>query len=119
MITNYFTMRDQLFNLDQMTIMSGGNTEFVNKMVNLFMEITPELINRLKIGLMDGDFEEIKSASHKMKPSIDMMGISSLKNEIRTIEKLANEKENIMALKETIYYLDDTMNEVYFQLKNR
>jgi HPt (histidine-containing phosphotransfer) domain-containing protein len=119
MATNYVTMTNQLFNLDQMTILSGGNTEFVNKMVDMFIEITPELINRIKIGLMDQNYEEIKAASHKMKPSIDIMGIVSLKSEIRTIEKLASEKEDLMELRESINHLDDTMNEVFYQLKHR
>jgi HPt (histidine-containing phosphotransfer) domain-containing protein len=111
---NYFnslTMEDKMYNLEQIDMMSGGNAEFVDKMVNLFLELTPELLNRIKTGLIDSNYEEIKSAAHKMKPSIDMMGINLLRNEIRNIERLALEQGDVMSLKNAITYLDETLNQ--------
>ncbi len=119
---NYFnslTMEDKMYNLEQIDMMSGGNAEFVDKMVNLFLELTPELLNRIKTGLIDSNYEEIKSAAHKMKPSIDMMGINLLRNEIRNIERLALEQGDVMSLKNAITYLDETLNKVMIQLRNR
>jgi len=112
-------MEEKLYNLEQIEMMSGGNDSFVDKMVNLFIELTPELMNRIKSGLIENDFEEIKSAAHKMKPSIDMMGIIKLKNEIRNIEKLALERADVMTLNNAINYLDLTLSTVMHQLKNR
>jgi len=120
-MTNYntTTMEEKLYNLEQIELMSGGNSLFVEKMVNLFIELTPELMNRIKTGLIESDYLEIKSAAHKMKPSIDMMGIGKLKNEIRNIEKLALEHADVMTLNNAINYLDSILNQVMLQLKNR
>ncbi|MFM9944153.1 MAG: Hpt domain-containing protein [Bacteroidia bacterium] len=119
MNTNYLTMEDKMYNLEQIDMMSGGNAEFVEKMVNLFIELTPELLNKIKTGLIEGNYDEIKASAHKMKPSIDMMGINLLKNEIRNIERMAMDKTDVMALKNAITYLDDTLGQVMDQLRNR
>ncbi len=112
-------MEEKLYNLEQIELMSGGNTEFVEKMVHLFIDLTPELMNRIKTGLIEGNYEEIKSASHKMKPSIDMMGIVSLKNEIRNIERMAMEHADIMTMKNAVTFLSETLSKVLEQLRDR
>ena len=116
---NFLTMEDKMYNLEQIDAMSGGNAEFVDKMVNLFIELTPELLNRIKAGLIDNNYNEIKSAAHKMKPSIDMMGINSLKAEIRTIEKMALERADEVSMKNAINYLETTLDQVLYQLGRR
>lgn len=116
---NTFTMGQKMYNLEQIEMMSEGNKEFVNKMVNLFIELTPELLNRINTGLIESDYDEIKSAAHKMKPSIDMMGIVSLKNEIRNLEKLALDRADVVTIKNAIVYLETTLEKVINQLKNR
>ncbi len=116
---NLLTMEPKMYNLEQIEMMSEGNNEFVDKMVNLFIELTPELLNRINTGLIENDYDEIKSAAHKMKPSIDMMGIVSLKNEIRNIEKLALDRVDVVTMKNAIVYLETTLGQVINQLKNR
>ena len=117
--SNTLTMEEKLYNLEQIEMMSGGNTEFVDKMVTLFIELTPGIMNRIKIGLIEGNFEEIKSAAHKMKPSIDMMGITLLKPEVRNIEKLALENPDPMTLKIAITAFETTLMRVMHQLRTR
>lgn len=119
MTPNFLTMEDKMYNLEQIDMMSGGNAEFVDKMVNLFIELTPELLNRIKTGLIENNYDEIKSAAHKMKPSIDMMGINLLKNEIRNIERLAMDRADVMTMKNAITYLDTTLVQVMDQLRRR
>ena len=111
-------MEPKLYNLEQIELMAEGNKEFVMTMVNMFVELTPELVNRIKKGLIDNNYDEIKSAAHKLKPSIDMMGIELIKNEIREIEKLALNKADVYTLNNKIVFLENTLNKVLEQLKS-
>ena len=111
-------MDPKLYNLEQIEIMAEGNNEFVMTMVNMFIELTPDLVNKIKKGLLDGNYEEIKASAHKLKPSIDMMGIELVKNEIREIEKLALEKADTYTLNNKIVYVENILNKVLEQLKS-
>ncbi|MCC6720818.1 MAG: Hpt domain-containing protein [Bacteroidia bacterium] len=110
-------MSDKLYNLEQINLMAEGDNEFVKSMVNMFIEIAPDLIVKIKNGLVSGNYDEIKASAHKLKPSIDMMGIATLKNEIREIEKLAIERTDQYTLNNKIKHLDDTLTQVIAQLK--
>lgn len=110
-------MDKKLYNLQLIEMMSGGNKVFINKMVNLFIELTPNLLNRIKTGLNSNDHNEIKAASHKMTPSIDMMEITTLKSVIRNIERMAIERADFKDLDHSITYLEKTINKVIEQLK--
>lgn len=111
-------MEPKLYNLEQIELMAEGNKEFVMTMVNMFIDLTPDLVGKIKKGLVDNNYDEIKAQAHKLKPSIDMMGIESVRNEIREIEKLALEKADVYTLNSKIIYLENTLNKVLEQLKS-
>lgn len=87
-------MKNKLYNLELIQLMANGDKSFVEKMVSLF-RTNAALLNRLKSGIENQDYKEIKLASHKMISSIDMMGIETLKPVIRSLEKMAFEKADI------------------------
>lgn len=97
--------------------MSDGDKVFVEKMVSLFMELTPELLNRLKQGLENMDYKEIKLTSHKMISSIDMMGIDSLKQTVRSLETMATQKADIAEIKLSADFLEKTLLTVMDQIR--
>jgi len=78
-----------LYDLSKLEEIAKGNKQFVNKMVNLFIKEAASSVSQIKIAFQDGDFSKVKAIAHRIKPSIDNMGISSLKNDIREIEKHA------------------------------
>lgn len=112
-------MKDTLYDLSQLHELSAGNPEFVEKMVHMFLALTPELIQRLKNGLNDKNFAEIKSAAHKMKPSIDMMGIVSLSQKIRILEQYAASESHTSEIPSLIGETEEILKDVMSQLKQR
>lgn len=76
-----------LYDLSLIENMSRGNTSFVAKMTEIFIGLAKENIEILATGLEQEDFKSIKNVAHKIKPSIDQMGIVSLKEVVRKIEK--------------------------------
>ena len=112
-------MEDKLYDLAQLEEVSAGNPEFVDMMVGKFLQLTPALVDRIEAGLQIQDWPEVKAAAHKMKPSIDMMGIESLRTVIREIEECAKTESNLEHIPELYFTLSETLDQVYDQLRSR
>ncbi len=110
---------EKLYNLNQLSEIAAGNEEFITKMVNMFLEMTPALVDRIEAGLQTQDWPEVRSAAHKMKPSVDMMGIGSLYDVVRGIEGNAKTETDLDKIPELYFTLSETLEKVYEQLRNR
>jgi len=115
-------MSDRLYNLHQLIELSDGNMEFVKKMARMFTDMAAVYIIEIQIALRNEEYEKIGNESHKMKPSIDMMGIVSLKERIRELEQWGKNRENIdripVVLKEVVATLDDVCDQLKEDLKD-
>ena len=112
-------MEEKLYDLAQLSEVAAGSQEFIDKMVDMFLDMTPGLVERVENGVLANDWDETKAAAHKMKPSIDMMGISSLHGLIREIENDAKNRENLDEIPIKVNDLKVTLEKVYVQLRNR
>jgi HPt (histidine-containing phosphotransfer) domain-containing protein len=110
---------EKLYDLEQLNAIAAGNEDFVIKMVNMFLEMTPGLVGRIEAGLQTQDWTEVRSAAHKMKPSVDMMGVKSLHDVVRAIEGNAKTESNLEQIPELYFKLSETLDNVYEQLRNR
>jgi PAS domain S-box-containing protein len=75
-----------LYSLETLESMSKGDKKFVHQMISLFIDIIPPLQQQLRDAAAAGNWPEVSQTAHKMKPSLDTMGINSIKNSFRTVE---------------------------------
>ncbi|MBS1510963.1 MAG: PAS domain S-box protein [Bacteroidetes bacterium] len=108
---------ERLFDLSKLNEIARGNTSFVDKMVKLFIEQMPVALEEIKAAYLEKNFEAIKKIAHRIKPSIDNMGISTLKTEIREIESMATESNHNGRLVQLIQLLESTLTKVLEELK--
>ncbi len=85
--TEILAMSDKMYDLTDLRAISRGNETFVTKMVNMFIEQTPRHLADMESRYRENDYKGMAAIAHKIKPSIDNMGIVSLKAVIREIEK--------------------------------
>ena len=109
---------EKLYELSQLEAVAAGSQEFIDKMVDMFISLAPGLVERIRNGLAAQDWEEVRAAAHKLKPSIDMMGISALTGKIREIEGNAKTATNLEDIPALVDELEETLNKVYIQLKS-
>jgi HPt (histidine-containing phosphotransfer) domain-containing protein len=76
-----------LFDLSVLEKMSRGNQSFINKMMSIFIDVTNENTKKMEEALATDDWKTMKSLAHKIKPSIDQLEITSLKEIIRWLEQ--------------------------------
>jgi len=74
---------------------SGGDPSFIKKMVHLFIETVPLNVSELKKSAETENWDQAAKLAHKLKSTIDSMGIKSIHQDIRSIEANAKQKINL------------------------
>jgi HPt (histidine-containing phosphotransfer) domain-containing protein len=82
---------EPLYDLSQLIAISRGNELFVKKMVDIFCDQTPVLLNQMEEAYHSNELERMGEIAHKMKPSIDNLNITPIKQVIRNIEHTGKE----------------------------
>ncbi|RFC55047.1 PAS domain S-box protein [Brumimicrobium aurantiacum] len=107
----------QLYDLSTIEKMSRGNQEFVKKMITIFISIAKENTEILKKALEENDVLTIEKTAHKIKPSIDQMGITSLKDVVRKLEKIENLQISQQEVKDMVNQLSATLSRIVNELE--
>lgn len=110
-------MEEPLYNLSSLRVISKGREDFVKKMVDMFCEQMPPMVNELKDAFEGHNLEQMGSIAHKLKSSIDHLNMTTIQRVIRDIEGFGNERINDPSLEDAIKHVDDTVNFVIQMLK--
>ncbi len=106
-----------LYDLSSIRTISRGNENFVLKMVNMFIEQTPQQVSEMESEYHQSDYKAMGAIAHKLKPNIDNMGIVSLKDAIRQIEKIGKSGIGDDLLPELLKKVSKTLNKVVENLQ--
>jgi len=106
-----------MYNVSQLEAMSKGKPGFVKRMIEIFVLNVPLDMQKLQQAVANTDWETAGKIAHRMKPSIDGMGITTLKNTVRQIENFAKEQKHIEEIPLLAEQLISTLELVVQQLK--
>lgn len=109
---------EKLYDLSMVRDISGGDEAFIKKMVQLFIDTMPNNMSDLDNALQAQNWEMVGKHAHKMKSTIDSMGIVSLKDDIRTVESSGKHQANLEAVPSLVAKVKDTLDQCISQLKN-
>lgn len=82
------------YDITEIKTISRGNEGFVNKMLKMFVEQIPVFVAEMMQKLEEGQLVTVGEIAHRIKPTIDNMGIVSSKTIIREIEKMGKANED-------------------------
>ncbi|MBE9598131.1 response regulator [Pedobacter sp. MC2016-24] len=102
----------ELFDLSQLKLIGGADQSFIDEIVRLFIELTPKAVRDIRSAYQVGDYQKVGEIAHGIRPSIEAMGISSLKNEILEIQSSAVEYGNSPRLESLINHLERIIGQV-------
>ena len=74
------------YNLAKVYALSDNDPEFVEQIVELFVTEVPEDMKLIESGIKSKDFHMAYSNAHKIKPSLDLLGMNQAFDEIRMVE---------------------------------
>ncbi len=78
---------NSVIDLDYLEQLSEGDDDFTISMLSYFLENTPGVINDMKQFYAEKDWKSLRNVAHKFKPQLTFMGISSVFQEVETIEQ--------------------------------
>ena len=89
------------YNLAKVYALSDNDPEFVSEIINLFVTEVPADLEQVKNGIEAKDFKLAYSYAHKIKPSLDLMGLNVAYDEILQIEAWSKTEGKKKEIKET------------------
>jgi len=108
----------KLFSLSKLEGLSRGKQSFVKKMVDLFIEETPKLLDQLIEANSAQDFDKLSSLAHRMKSSLGMLDANSIHDEIRLLEKYAHDKIHLIEIPKLVQKVTHVCTQIVADLKS-
>jgi PAS domain S-box-containing protein len=109
---------DNKYDLSQLRELSRGDEEFLNNMIEIFLQHTPPAMEEMKDKLAEEDYSTLAKIAHRIKPSIESMGISQLSGVARDIELNAKSDDiDHTELSKKVHFLIDTLSTVLDKLR--
>jgi HPt (histidine-containing phosphotransfer) domain-containing protein len=97
------------YNLAKVYDISSNDEGFVQEILVLFLKEVPTEIQNIKEGIKEKDFKKTYAAAHKIKPTLDLLGMDLAYEELMLIMNWTKKegkkkeiKENFKLLKEQI-----------------
>lgn len=94
----------KVVDLTYMQSVCDNDVAFIYEMLDSYLIQTPEILNNISLGLNSNNLAIVKSAVHKFKPSVIMLGMKSLEENVNFINETdqKNLDENVIALSNEI-----------------
>ncbi|CCH02763.1 multi-sensor hybrid histidine kinase [Fibrella aestuarina BUZ 2] len=108
-----------LYNLEKLELISRGSEDFIRQMVQLFCTETPTTATQIRDACAAGDFKRVKYLAHRIKPSVDNMGVVAQVEVVRRIEELAQIGDDSDELRALVSSFDEAIHEVVKQMQAR
>jgi HPt (histidine-containing phosphotransfer) domain-containing protein len=106
----------QLYDLTFLRQMLPNETDTV-QMIEIFITSTPVIVADINEACQQRDDDKLAKNAHQLKPSLDLIGIVSLKEEIRKIDKLSKVQQLTDGeLRTIVEYLNNVLRQVFDQL---
>jgi HPt (histidine-containing phosphotransfer) domain-containing protein len=104
------------YNLAKVFEISADDMDFAKQIAILFLKEVPVEVKQIKIGIEERDFHKVYSAAHKIKPTLDLLGMNMAYDENLQIMKWTKDegqkKEIIEVYKSLKERLDATSKEL-------
>lgn len=105
------------YNLSKVYAISDNDVDFAKQIVVLFTEeVPPEMLN-IKSGLKEKDFSRVYHAAHKIKPTLELLGMDLAYEDVLAIELWSKAKGKKKEIKEVVKSLKEKLALALKELK--
>ncbi len=108
---------NKLYDLNMIHSVSGGDGAFIKKMILLFIETVPQNVQELVDATQQKNWEHVSKMAHKLKSTIDSMGIRSIHDQIRAVEMNAKNKEQLERMPDMVRQVESVVSLCIRQLR--
>jgi signal transduction histidine kinase/CheY-like chemotaxis protein len=113
--------------LSQLSRLTRGNQKMMKEIIDVFLEETPELTDRMRNAIDQKNWEALRAVTHSIMPSLKMMGLNKeLKNALKNIQDHAislrdskdQKKDTISLINKLFLSIEKKYQQVYKELQN-
>jgi hypothetical protein len=108
---------EKLYDLTMVQTISGGDASFVKRMVQLFIDTVPPSMKDLQKETDQQNWLNVSKLAHKLKATIDSMGITRIKEEVRSIESNGKKGEELDKIPGQVQQVNSVLEACMNQLK--
>ena len=105
------------YNLAKVYALSDNDPEFVLQIVTLFVTEVPDDLAQIKEGIKKKDHKHAYAYAHKIKPTLDLMGLNVAFEEILQIEAWTKAEGKKKDIKETFKSVKNQVNDAIKEIK--
>jgi CheY-like chemotaxis protein len=107
----------KMYDLSMVEAISGGDKTFIVKMLQLFLDTVPVSLRELRSHSDKHDWQSLSKVAHKLKSTIDSIGISELTQTIRDVERNGKSGVDTAVLPSLVSNIIEVMGRVMAQIK--
>jgi len=105
------------YNLAKVYAISDNDTEFVQQIAELFITEVPMDLLQIKEGINEKDHKKAYSYAHKIKPTLDLLGMSVAFEEILCVEDWTKREGKRKEIKETYKDLESRIEKAVKEIR--
>lgn len=105
------------YNLAKVYALSDNDPEFVIQIVTLFVTEVPEDLAQIKEGIKKKDHKHAYAYAHKIKPTLDLLGLKVAFEEILQVEAWTKTEGEKKEIKETFKSVKNQVEDAVKELK--
>ncbi|TDQ30858.1 Hpt domain-containing protein [Zeaxanthinibacter enoshimensis] len=106
-----------IYNLDKINEMAEGDEDFVLSVISVFLEEVPVDLEALEQGISSRDHNQVYQMAHKIKPSVDLLGMEQTRATALEIETLGKNEANMDEIAKKFPTLKTDILQVISELK--
>lgn len=107
----------KVYNLDDLRLIQKDDDAFVKNIVGLFIQNVPKNAAELVIACDNGDWERVYFLAHKMKSSIELVNMETIKSDVRRVELNAKTRANLEEIPEKAAHINVVVEKAVAQMK--
>ncbi len=105
------------YNLSKVYALSDNDEEFVLQIINLFVSEVPQDLKQIEIGIKEKDYKQAYAYAHKIKPTLDLLGMTMAFEEILQVEAWTRAEGKRKEIDATFESIQDQVDKAIKEIK--
>lgn len=105
------------YNLAKVHALSDNDDEFVMQIISLFVTEVPQDVLQINLGIKTKDHQLAYSYAHKIKPTLDLLGMTRAFEEILEIEAWTKREGKRKEITDVFQSVEDQVNQAVKEIK--
>ncbi|WP_367751916.1 Hpt domain-containing protein [Flavobacterium sp. WC2421] len=105
------------YNLSKVYALSDNDSEFVNEILTLFVTEVPDDLLQIKEGIKKKDHKHAYAYAHKIKPTLDLLGLNVAFEEILQLEAWTKTEGKKKDIEDTFKSIKTQVNDAIKEIK--